>query len=498
MTFTVDQSLAPWPSTDKYPVVIGPGLSLQYISAIFRTSLNGYRQQYVDLLDELLEKDTHAFSCISKRVTSLCTGVVQITSAEKGTPLCDDIAKVVSLQLKCIPDLMSHVSWLSWATYYAMSGCETHWARDGQTWFPERLSTVHSRRLSFPVPGSWDLYLWDQGNIIPNFGVGRTNGSPYGLRIADVPGKFLIHSPQIRGNYPTREGLGRQLAYWMALKLAATRNAPAYLERFARPIPEASYSTTGPDGNPRKASDPDIDDARNALQAWGAGRLTSWLHADSIKLGDGKFDSGTAKITFSEWIAICNAEMSKATLGGTLSTEVGSSGGNRALGEEQGKGEGRLTKFDAALLAETIRRDLVVWIVKKNFPKAKLSDVPHVKVHVEGDPDPSTILERASKAVALGGVVDHDATMEQAGIAVIQAGDTTRRRLIAVKAIDSLDKYDPDLVARATENAGAVAALQKLTTPPALAPTNDAVPGGEDPPVEGDQPNPDGPAEPES
>lgn len=479
MTFTTVHELAPWPTTDKYPVVIGPGLSLQYISTIFRLSLQGLRQQYVDLLDELLDKDLHAYSIISKRVTAIATGVVQLTPSDGGSALSEEIASFCQKAINAIPDLMQQLAQLSWATFYAVVGNEIHWGRDGRTWFPERLSFIHSRRLSFPAPSSWDLYLWDQGATLPNGPslsrpLVRTKPQSYGLRIADFPGKFIIHAPQIRGNYPTREGLGRQLAYWLALKLAASRNAPRYLEQFARPVPVASYAS-GPSDKPRKASGEDIADAKAALKAMGAGALASWLHSDAITLDKNVFDTGTAKITFKEWIDICNAEMSKAVLGGTLSTEVGSTGGNRALGQEQGKGEGRLLQFDAALLAGTIKRDLIGPLVRLNFPNASALDMPNVKLHFEGDPDPELILDRAKKATDMGAVVDHDATMEAAGIKVIPEGEVgKRRRLIAVQPTKSLETYDPDLVARA---AATKDEREKLAPP---------LPQGTQPDAEGD------------
>lgn len=461
------ESLASWPSSDKYPIVIGPGLSLAYISAIFRLSLNGYRSQYVDLLDEMLEKDPNAFSVLSKRVTSLCTGTIQLVPARKDDPISKEICDVCTEQIACIPDLMQHIAMLSWATYYAMVGLETHWARDGQTWFPERLSFIHSRRLAFPVSGSWDLYVWDSGDAVSDLSPrsALAKRSVRGIRIADAPGKFIIHSPQIRGNYPTREGLGRQLAYWMALKLVASRNAPKYLEQFTRPLPEGVYRT-GNEGSGRQATDDDKLDAKAALSAMGAGSLTSWLHPDSIALNLRTPDPGSSpKMTFGEWISICNSEINKAVLGGTLSTEVGSTGGNRALGQEQGKGERKLLKFDAALMAETLRRDLVSWIVRLNFPKAKLSDVPRVKVHIEDDPDPIQIIERAAKAASAGAVVDGDAMCEQAGVKTIATGDLKGRRLVPMWQSRKPEAFDQDLAARAH----AIVELYPVTPSPAVA-----------------------------
>jgi phage gp29-like protein len=450
-----DGAIAPWPSIDKYPLVIGPGLSLTYISAIFRLSLIGYRQQYVDLLEEMLEKDPGAFSVLSKRVLGVSGGRVELTpaKAEAGSAdekLAQEVSDTCTAMLASIPDLGSHLSSLAWAAYYAISGLETHWVRDGAGWYPERLSFVHSRRLAYPVAGSWDLYVWDQGGVLPGsyYGESATNSKVFGLRVADAPGKFIIHAPQIRGSYPTREGLGRQIAYWMALKLIATRAAPQYLQQFAQPLPEATFST-GPEAARKPATKEDIAAAKDALNAMGAGQLRSWVHADTVKLDLRTPDNGIgSKLTFAEWIGICNAEISKAVLGGTLSTEVGSTGGNRALGETQKKSETQLLRNDAASLAASLRRDLVRWMVRLNFPNVPDRFVPTVTIHVEDAPDPMAIIDRASKGAQAGMPVDADAVAEQAGVPLIKIGDTKARRMFPIGPQKDPAQFDADLAER--------------------------------------------------
>lgn len=445
-----EEILAPWPATDKQSIaVIGPGLSLSYISAIFRLSLLGYRQQYVDLLDELLEKEPHGFSVVSKRVLAVGDGDIHLTAADDSRKA-KTIAEACTATIRNIPNLSQHLSALSWASYYALSGCENHWRRDGAQWIPERLSFIHSRRLAFPVANSWDLYVWDQGLVqaFQTYGQAPTNKVGSGLRIADYPGKFIIHAPQIRGNYPTREGLGRQLAYWFALKAIATRGAPQYLERFARPWPEAKYATKDGDKPGRPASKEDIEAAKAALVAMGAGTLSSWVHPDTVTLDLKTPDGGkSAKITFKEWIEICNAEMSKAALSGTLTTEVGASGGNRALGETQQQGEVRLFKSDAKMLAETIKRDLVSWIVRLNYPRDWPHRVPNVEIHVGDKPDPMRVLEKAEKAATIGMPVDADAIGAEAGVPLIKSGDTKARRLVVYSPVD-LTHVDEDMAQR--------------------------------------------------
>jgi phage gp29-like protein len=475
-----DGALAPWPSVDKYPVVIGPGLSLNYISAIFRLSLVGYRQQYVDLLDEMLEKDPHAFSVLSKRALGVAGGRVELTPARRAgrfarrDPRAGNLRRVQAM-LDGIPDLASHLASLAWASYYGIEALETHWVRDGSGWFPDRLSFIHSRRLGYPAAGSWDLYVWDQGEVLPGayFGQGPTNRKIFGLRIADAPGKFIIHAPQVRGDYPTREGLGRQIAYWMALKLIATRAAPQYLQQFAKPLPEGTYAT-GPEATIRPASQEDIDQATAALNAMGAGSLTSWMHADTIKLALRTPDTGSAsKLTFGEWIQICDGQISKAVLGGTLTTDVGSTGGNRSLGETQKKGEMQLLKHDAGSLASSLKRDLISWIVRLNFPKAPLRLVPNVAIRVEESPDPMLVIEKAAKGASAGMPIDADAIAAQTGLPLIKPGDINARRMVPIAGQKSPGTFDADLAARERELA-----------PPATAESDE-----EEEPIEGEEPD---------
>lgn len=455
------RTLAPAPQVDRFPIILGQNVSLQVLANISRMALTGYRQQYVDLLDELLEKDGHLFSVVQKRILTVACGKVEITPPKKTKNdgekcLALEVAEFCDAKIKAIPDLVTHLQYLQWATYYALGCCETHWDKKGSEWGITRLSGVHSRRLAYPDFGAWDLYVWDQGQVLSPYrqpyGVATTNGT-YGLRIGDYPGKFVVHAPQLRGDYPTREGLGRQVSTWVILKLIAARGAAQYLERFAKPWPEATYATDGDDGHPRTATDKDIAEAEAALAAVGAGSLSGWTHPDSIKLDlrtpDGQ-SGGAGKLSFKEWLEYCNAEHSKVTLGGTLTTEVGHSGGNRSLGQTQQQSEKNLYKYDAKVLAETIRRDIVSWLVRLNFPPAAMALLPTVTIHVGDEPNPTEVLDRGEKAATMGMAVDADALAEEAGIPVLDPDDRKGRRLVLCLPIDPT-KVDADLAERAAE-----------------------------------------------
>lgn len=503
-----EYSLAPPPQIDRYPVVIGPGLSLSYISAIFRLSTSGYRQQYVDLLDEMLEKDPHAYSVVAKRANGVAGGRFELEAPKFDAKSNDEkkaqeVLKVVQTQIDAIPDFYTHLTSLAWGVFWGIAGLENHWVRDGKGWQLERFSFIHSRRLAYPRPMSWDLCIWDQGLVsawglppaldrthnpfslprttprLPGFR-GPTEGA-YGLRIADYPGKFTIYAPQVRGNYPTREGVGREIAYWMALKLVAARAAPVYLERFAKPWPEGTFKT-GDSDQIRKATTEDIRMAEAALKTMGAGSIASWVHPDSVKLELRNPDGGAnSKVTFGEWIGICNAEESKAVLGGTLSTEVGSTGGNRSLGDTQKKGETTLFKQDARMLAGSLSRDAIRWIVLLNFGEDALKYAPIARLHIEDDPDPTLVIERAVKAAGGGVPVDADWLAESVGLKVVEPGEAglKQRRMFPILGTKAPEEYDADLAARAEKNRED---FPPPAPPPGLGPDGQplALPGEED------------------
>lgn len=478
--------MAPYPAIDRFPTVIGQGLSLAYVSAVFRLCLTGYRQQYVDLINELLEKDPHGYSVVTKRVLTVGGGSVDIEAPEDLKPggereVAEECAQWVQGEINQIPDLQGALVRLAWATFNAVAVLEKMIVeREGGALGIADLRFVHPRRLSYPDPWKWDLYIWDQGLVLgPEYGMAPTQGV-YGLNTTKFPGKFVVHTPQVRGDYPTREGLGRQIAYWMCLKMIATRLAPQYLERFAIPFADIEFNTKSETDNgpslPRDASPEDISNAEAAARAVGAGALSHWVHPDSVALKFQTPDVGTAKLTFPEWIELCNAEESKAVLGATLTTEIGSSGGNRAASETQKKGEQKLYEFDAGALAATLKRDVSDWLVENN-PKYKNLPrrlYPQVKVHVNEDPTATEIIANASEGAKAGLPVDADQIGQRANVPLVPNPNPKQPRRMLPLA--------PIIVKVANEELGLHDPPEPPTPPPGLVPPGaQGAPPGEEP-----------------
>lgn len=424
------QGAAPWPVVDKYPIVQGQALSLQTLASAYRVALTGYRLNYVDILDELLERDPHAFAVLSQRILVVAGGRLEFKPAVgKDDPRferAEEITKLVDDQVKAIPSLRQHFATLLWSLFYGIVGAEIHWDRVGNAWTIKKLSFVHSRRFSFPDPNSWDLYIVDQGGPFFPAAYAGPNAT-YGLRIDDYPNKFITHAPQVRGDYPTRDGLGRELGDWLCLKRLGARGAAQYLERFAKPWALGSYKTgyvdeTGSAVEVRSATKEDIQSLEAAMNALGVGSLSSYTHPDSVdvdmKTPDGV---GGSKIGYLEFLGYCDDQITKAVRGNTFTTSAGKFGA-KGTAETGRDGELDLARYDAACFADTLKRDLVTAIVRLNAP-GDLDLVPHVCIHVEDDPEPKAIMDLALTAVKIGMPLDADALAARVDLKLIPQDD---------------------------------------------------------------------------
>ena len=502
---TATQALAPRPIVDKFPVVIGAGLSFAYLAACQRTALTGYRMQYVDLAREILERDPHLYAVVWKVVLGIANGRLEITPAELpgGHPdeeRAKEIAEDVERRFRRIRGLKQAIANLGWGAYYGVAAGELHYRLDDAGgWVIDRIGFIHSRRLSYPDMGTWDLYVWDQGQVLgaSPYGTSPTNSAMFGLRVGDYPQKFVVFAPQMSGDYPTREGIARIVLEWALSKRLNARVALQYLERFVKPWPEASYNTADPDSErpgPRIATDLDIAEASNALNAMGAGALASWTHPDSVKVELKSPDQGRAKLTFKEFFEMCNDEESKGAVGGTLTTSVGQHGGgglgSGAHGTHKTE-ENNVIAFYAGVMAEVVREQVVSPLTALNHKDAQHL-VPQVKIHSE-DKDPAQVLALAVDAAKNNIPVDADEIANEIGLPVIpKAAGVESRRMMPLDVTAPTD-LNPELApvpgpgtaaaAKAEQQAKAeqakiTAATRPQTTPPGVAthPTAPAVP----------------------
>lgn len=412
-------TLAPWPTTDRYPIVLG-AMSLQTVSAAMRQATSGFRQRFVDVLDELLEREPHGQAVLGQRNLTVACSRLEVVPvhAKSGTndeKLALELATMVGDQIEAVDDMPTHLSLLLWANYYGVTAAENNWIRDGSGWGFDGFSFIHTRRLSYTDSSNWDLHLYDQG---------PWTGKPqiHGMRLADYPHKFTTHSPRVRGDYPTREGLGRILGFWFTLKAMAVANGASAVERYARPWAIA-YFSTGSDGKPRPASEEDIARANQAMNALGTGSLSSAVLPDSIKVGLERVEGG---ITQQEFIKYCDSQIGEIALGQNQTTSLGPHGSQAAVAVLK-EGSRELFGYDALSLSATLRRDVARSIVTLNRPGLERL-TPRIVLHIDR-PDAVRLVDLADKASRLGMPIDARALADMVGLPLVDPEDENAIRL---------------------------------------------------------------------
>lgn len=398
--------LAVAPYNDRFQYRLGSALSPQRLTAVLRNADTGYLYDLADLLDELRETDPHLHAELFKREAAVSgaeweirppegSGDAGVAVADYCTQVLRDIESDSDTSLS-FADALSH---LMGAVYYGRAVCEVVWTDDGRA--PRALEFVHPRRLAYAV--DWRLHIWDATGV-GSGPLGHTV-TPAERAFATFPGvpldifprgKFIAHRPRIRGGYPTREGIGRTVAWFAMFKKFSIRDLLAFAEWAGRGLRIGKYASGNDPQKPARASDEDVSVLQEALNAMSS--TVSVVIPDTTDLTVQNAPSNND--VHDALTRLCNGEISKAILGATLTSEVGSTGGNRALGEVHERVAQMIARADATSLAATLRRDLLRPMVERRFGPG--APVPSFAFAVDPKDSLNALSERIERAVRMG------------------------------------------------------------------------------------------------
>jgi len=179
------------------------------------------------------------------------------------------------------------------------------------------------------------------------------------------PRKFIVHTYGEADDSPYGRGVGSALFWPVFFKRQNISFWLVFCDKYGSPTAVGEY----PIGTPEKEQNQLLQTLRGISQDAAIvvpqGFTAKLLEAARSSGGD----------SYKTMCAYMDAEISKAVLGETLTTEVGSSGGNRALGEVHDKGRVELAKDDADDVCYTLNSTIVQWIIDYNFPGRKAPEV---------------------------------------------------------------------------------------------------------------------------
>lgn len=316
---------------------IGGQLTPRQLSNILRAADTGRIALLMDLANEARQKDTHLHSVIQTRELAVAGLPWQVVPPPNANRRERKAAEQVAEALSLSADVNAMITHMAGACYQGLAVCETIWHKADGVLYPASFLRLQARRFEYDL--ATGRLLWaDPGQ------------EPVDIR-KDYPAKFVVHQPRITGDIPCREGLVRVLM-WAALFRNWTLGDWLRLGELSWKPWRIGYYEKG-------ASDEDIaalDKTLYSLATEGVARLPDGTRIDITTAKAGT--SGSGRGTHNELFSVIGAEMSKAVLGQTLSTEQGDRG-SQALGTVQERVRYDILEADAKSVSAAITRDVV-------------------------------------------------------------------------------------------------------------------------------------------
>ncbi|MBJ8914158.1 DUF935 domain-containing protein, partial [Citrobacter freundii] len=320
-------------------ISVASTLSPGRLAGILRNAADGHARDFFIMAEELEERDLHYASVLRTRKLTV-SGIEPSVEAGSDSPrdveIADDIRNLMAQPQ--VPELLFD---LLDGLGKGVGVCEILWNTSTTLWKPRDYEWVDPRFLKPDRETLRDFRLLTDRNPI--------DGEPLS------PGKFIVHKPRLKSGLPLRNGLARLVAVMYMLKSYTVRDWWAFAEKFGIPIVVGKY------GN--NASPEQIQTLLDAIASLASD--AGCAIPDSMKLemqeAASRNSGGTLFKEMAEW---CDAQISKAVLGQTMTTDDGSS---RAQAEVHNGVRMDIAKWDAWQLSNTLSEFLVRPYVDMNY-----------------------------------------------------------------------------------------------------------------------------------
>jgi len=316
----------------------------------------------IKLYDEV-KRDTHAGGVLDKRYRTVVGKeweVIPATEESRDMKIADSVKEVL---LATNFDL-GREKLLS-AILYGYAVSEIMWQlSEGDIWI-DRFLDKHQRRFIFSPER--ELRLLTRQSIF--------DGEP-------VTDRKFIQFTYGSADNPYGEGLGQRLWWPVWFKKNGIKFWVMFAEKFGGPTGIGKY----PPGALKEDQDKLLD-AINAIH-----QETGVIIPENMAIN---LLEATRSGTINTYETLCNfmnAEISKAVLGGTLTTEIGKTGGAYAAAETHFEAEQGIIKADADALCACLNKSVIRWLVDYNFPD--IQKYPQIWVRTEPAQDLKALAER--------------------------------------------------------------------------------------------------------
>lgn len=345
---------------DRWSGYPSSGLTPRRLAAVLREADAGNLVRQMELFGEMEEKDAHLYSCLQTRKLAVAGSPWDVLPASDEAGSAAEVAAFVKEAFNGMDNLEEAFTDLLDAVGKGFSVSEIIWEIAAGKVLPRALKKRQQKRFTFMEVEGYS----EAPRLI-------TDAEPvYGIPL--TPDKFVMHVYRAGADLPERGGLLRVLSWVYLFKNYALKDWVSFCEVFGMPLRLGVYSPA--------ASKEDRDALLQAVTNLGsdaAGIISESTRIEFVEAAK-KGDGGP----YNALIEQMNKEVSKAVLGQTLTTDVGSKGSYAAGIVHQGV-RMDIARADARALERAINRDLIRPLVKFNF--GPLTNIPSFKFTIVGD-----------------------------------------------------------------------------------------------------------------
>jgi phage gp29-like protein len=411
------------------------GLTPQRLAEILRVAEFGDPFLYLELAEEMEEKDLHYLAVLQTRKQSLLELGLTVRAASGGAEDRRAADLVSALLLDGPLDLESALFDLLDALGKGFAASEIIWDTEGREWRPARLAWRDPR---------WFMFDWVSGEEVlvrtlasegqppdrsPGVAAGEARAQPrhftgagfYGalrgeagiqpLTAPLAPFKFITHFAKAKAGLPIRGGLARAAGWAYLFKNYILKDWVTFAEVFGQPLRVGKY---GPG-----ASDTDKQTLLQAVANLGTDAAAIIPESMVIEFTEAH-QAGSAELyrSFCEYL---DAQVSKAVLGQTLTTELPRGSGSRAAAQVHDTVRRDILRADARRLAATLARDLVRPLVDLNLGPQRA--YPDISIVLPSDQDSREFADIVAELADRGLRVSQRAVLERLGLPETQPGE---------------------------------------------------------------------------
>jgi phage gp29-like protein len=360
------------------------GLTPQRLTSILLEAEEGDATRYLELAEDMEEKDLNYLAQLNTRKRSIAQ--LQIV-VEAATDSAEDVANADLIRdMLGREDLEEILVDILDAIGKGYSVCEILWDLSERQWMPLDIVWRDPRWFAFDRADGTTLRRREGAELLPL--------TRY---------KYITHVHRGKSGLPIRGGLARAVAWPYLFKIFSVKDWVAFAEVYGQPYRVGKYHPS--------ATEPEREKLLRAVANIGSDAAA--IIPEGMVIDFVTADRGGSNDLYERLCAFLDAQVTKAVLGQTLTSDVGSGGGSRALGEVHNEVRGDIMRSDARHLATTLNRTLVRPVVDLNRGTQKR--YPLVKIGLPDKLSTMQKIEALTKLVPLGARVEESVVRDQLG-----------------------------------------------------------------------------------